>query len=490
MKFWRIIISKVLEKKSDLVEVLSKDNKDIKLYSDIEWIWNKISDKTFNNISSKTQFLAEQIAIMYVSWLVWKAFKSVFWVWETVALSRWWMNLGNIWKVWLNTIIEWGGFYLSYTELNSLVNKEDFNQIIDDLNSYDAIRTIIFLWILRAINKTWENLSLKNITLDTASILWTDIVIRWISQVILWKKGEKINWVDFNNLENTNFRELSKFLIDELEFIVPLIIWLRIAEWWLVKADNKIEVITKENEYIIKIEWVKKDIRILRQKRNILKNKKKDSWVISRDLREKKSEYKKLRDNRVEEFSNQYLDSEENLTNKLIQENSLNSGKAEATKSKKSDASDNTSLNTWLEQKYADLQKFSKEAQEWKIDYVLKDRVISSTITDSWFKKWKWVWEWLLKKSGFSESEINEYNKWNLKSEKAKKTYEKKALTEMERANEIVYKEYLDWINKIKNENKTFKEAFPNLSLEILKKVEKVYKIDNNIFIRERNNKK
>jgi hypothetical protein len=188
-----------------------------------------MSDETFNSISSKTQFLAEQIAIMYVSWWVWSMALKWIWgvarIWETTNLLKWWMNFSNIWKMWLNTTIEWGAFYLSYTWLNWLVNKKEASQLFEDLNCYDAIRTIIFLWILRAFSNTSEAFTTKNILLDTRNILWTDLVIRASLWQLLGK--EWIKWVDFKNLKTSDLKEFWKFITEELEFIIPLVIWLR-----------------------------------------------------------------------------------------------------------------------------------------------------------------------------------------------------------------------------------------------------------------------
>lgn len=470
--FERILISQTLSKKSSLVKQIWQTNENVNLYKEIEWIWEfNMSDETFNSISVWTQFLAEQIVIMYASWLIWNAFKSVLWAWETLNLFKWWMTLKNIWKIWLNTMIEWWWFYLWYTQLNWLVNKQEFNQILDDLNTYDAVRTIVFLWVLRSINKTGEKFSLKNITLDTVSILWTDIAIRWVSQLVLWKDWEWIKWVDFNDLKNTNFRKLSKFLIEELEFIIPLVIWLRLAEWWLSKTNKKIEVIPTKTEFVIK--WLQKEIRILRQERNIARKKKKNTKEINEKLKDKKSEYKELRDSVLEENQSISNNNQKENHSKLIPENKQKVEKWDNKKSEKeSNADKNTSTNKWAEQKYADLARYSKKVQDWKIDYALKDWEIQWVLTEKWiWDKWKSVWEWLLKKSWFKESEIDGYNKWELKSEKAKKSNEREALREMEKANEVIYKEYKDITTFLIKWEKLPKK-YGNLGNEFLYKIE------------------
>jgi len=97
---------------------------------------------------------------------------------------------------------------------------------------------------------------------------------------------------------------------------------------------------------------------------------------------------------------------------------------------------------TFREQKFQKLEEYSKEAQSWKIDYALYDKVIWKTLIDNWiWKKWDNVWKWLLKKSWFDKTEIKDFKEWKLKWEKIG---EKRALREMERANEVIYKDFTD----------------------------------------------
>jgi hypothetical protein len=137
-------------------------------------------------------------------------------------------------------------------------------------------------------------------------------------------------------------------------------------------------------------------------------------------------------------------------------------------------------MSTWENPKYLNLKTYSKEAQEWGINYTLWDEVIWDTLITSWMNKWKWVWEWLLKKSWFEESEIKDYNKWKLKSEKAKKPNEKEALREMEKANEMIYKEYKEWFSRyFKWEN--IDNIFPNMSYEAKIRIQNIYKKEGNL---------
>lgn len=102
--------------------------------------------------------------------------------------------------------------------------------------------------------------------------------------------------------------------------------------------------------------------------------------------------------------------------------------------------------------RYERLEKNSIEIQTWKISYALNDKTIWETIQSNWLNSWKWVWEWLLKKSWFSNDEISQFKQWKLKWEKP---VEVKAIWEMEKAMEVIVKEFdiikynlLNWAKK------------------------------------------
>ncbi len=91
--------------------------------------------------------------------------------------------------------------------------------------------------------------------------------------------------------------------------------------------------------------------------------------------------------------------------------------------------------------RYERLERYSSETQSWRIFYVLNDKTIWETLQTSWLQSWKWVWEWLLKKSWFSNDEISQFRQWKLKWEKP---VEVKAIWEMEKAMEVVYRQVLE----------------------------------------------
>lgn len=102
--------------------------------------------------------------------------------------------------------------------------------------------------------------------------------------------------------------------------------------------------------------------------------------------------------------------------------------------------------------RYERLERYSSETQTWKISYALNDKTIWETLQANWLNAWKWVGEWLLKKSWFSNDEISQFKQWKLKWEKP---VEVKAIWEMEKAMEVVVKEFdiikyniLNWTRK------------------------------------------
>lgn len=119
------------------------------------------------------------------------------------------------------------------------------------------------------------------------------------------------------------------------------------------------------------------------------------------------------------------------------------------------------------EEKFQKLEEFSKETQVGKISYALWDKSIWETLQKNWLQNWKWVWEWLLKKSWFSKEEISEFKKWKLSWEKPN---EVKAIKEMDKAMEVVYREYKEWLSKFISW-KSLRDSYPNVSKELLPKL-------------------
>ncbi len=150
-----------------------------------------MSDKVFNSISSWSQFLAEQIVLMFISWWLWgltvKWLSKVWTLWKTTNILKWGFNTSNIWKLSALTTAEWLTFYTSYSALNGAMNNKELFDFLEQINSYDAFRTVVFLWVLRSFWHTGEKLNFKNIVLDTRNILWTDLVIR----ATIWDFFEK-----------------------------------------------------------------------------------------------------------------------------------------------------------------------------------------------------------------------------------------------------------------------------------------------------------
>jgi hypothetical protein len=113
-------------------------------------------------------------------------------------------------------------------------------------------------------------------------------------------------------------------------------------------------------------------------------------------------------------------------------------------------------MNTWTPPRYLKAERISKEVQEKWISHTLKDEKLYETIEKTWiWKDWKWVWEAILRKAWFKESEIKDYNNWKLRSEKVEKWYEKKALSAMEKAIDVVIsdREFIIW--KLNDNNLT-----------------------------------
>lgn len=394
MIFEKMLMNKVLENNSKFVEIIWKSDNAVNLYRDIEWIWDKVSDKTFNSISVWTQFLTEQIAIMLVSWVIWWVLAKWWWLlmWRIAPASQ---NLpwALKWGAW--TMVEWTWFYFGYTAINGAVHEEKLWEIMKNYSHYDLARTIVFLWVLRSlpldkakemtsIQNGWLN-ELKNITLDTSAILWTDIAIRWASQLLIGKESFKTD-VD----GNITAESIWEFLVEELAFIVPLVIWLRqsdkaIASLFENGKKPKITVVTKENEFIIQIEWLKKEIRALRQQRNSLRNKWKSSKEVSEELKTKKKEYKQMRDENADILGKTWTWNTDTPTAVLPNQNQSQNPKENSRQTKDTNnQKDNVNMNTWVRtlqdilnwKNIEDVMKWFDEAKRWlsgKFQELLRD---------------------------------------------------------------------------------------------------------------------
>lgn len=128
--------------------------------------------------------------------------------------------------------------------------------------------------------------------------------------------------------------------------------------------------------------------------------------------------------------------------------------------------------------RYERLERYSSETQSWKISYALNDKTIWETIQSNWLNAWKWVWEWLLKKSWFSNDEISQFRQWKLKWEKP---VEVKAIWEMEKAMEVVYREYkkiekayLEW--QLAKETSGYSKDITNKIMLLIQKETQSYK--------------
>lgn len=127
--------------------------------------------------------------------------------------------------------------------------------------------------------------------------------------------------------------------------------------------------------------------------------------------------------------------------------------------------------------KFENLEKYSKETREWWVTQALWDKTIWQTLEAEWLKWWKWVWEWLLRKSWFNNDEVDAFKKWELKWEKP---LEVRALGEMDRAMEVVYREYRDGFLKL-NSWLSLKEAFPQLSSDLYSRLKIMINKDNDL---------
>ncbi|MEF2176103.1 MAG: hypothetical protein V3575_06520 [Candidatus Absconditabacteria bacterium] len=323
----RFMVHKTLDKNQDYVKELGKESELVDLYSKVEGVGDYLSDVDYNSRVETMKFWASQIAIMYVAGLsqlgtrmvVGNSLRIEGATTGTASMTTA-QYLGS--KAFLTKLgteatllgTEGAAFYKVYDILNGLMNSEDVSKLLVRFNVQDWYRTTMFLGVLRAIpplhyakvdkmnfgNKVTTDFlkGLGNITLDTAELLGTDIVI-------------KLSFQEGVPNPISNMGDFFDFICEELKFIIPLVIGLRGAENTLggvamlekfEKNLNKDIIVVVNKDGQISIEGLKIDIRRLKQSIDILNKQKQTNKVVNDkqklrgELQTTKQEYKEQRE--------------------------------------------------------------------------------------------------------------------------------------------------------------------------------------------------
>ncbi len=427
------IIDIKLEKNSSYVKEVVKTDNIVKMYSQIEWIWGYVSDKTKNKTMDTIQTIIEQIVIMYISWCIWGLvvegydwLKLLEWAWKI------WKILTSSWAV----AVEWTTYYASYNAINWVLNQENVQDILNSYNYYDLTRSIIFLWVLKnpALNKIKQKITPKdtmwkepiNVAFDTTSILWTDIGVRLTLWELKWRE-----WIPTDVDWNVTMESVWDYIKDELMYIIPFVIWLRQSEASINKMfENgkkpeiniemkRNETIIKIWEYEVKIDKLNKDIRNLKQWKNITKNKWKSTSEFNENINDKKIEKKETKQ-KLEEAETELSKINNELSPKIeskviIQNNKVdNKQKDKDKKTTDSEQKNNVNINAW-----------SNSVQK-----AIKDMNIENVMT--WFKEWnstlmenfnKILKNWTNKEANIIEANSLIEKEVNLKIEELKKEW-------------------------------------------------------------------
>ena len=437
---------------SELWDISNLDNKQIlELYnSNFDSIYrNDLKEKIADSISDIWDSMKENpwktaidISSIIFAW-IWAVLASE-WSWViTAPLIAWptFTVLDNWYRAWMYEAfdIEW------WWEAWLWIEESDTHNDILRKKLFELTWNTALFWMFKA---TWLlekkylpqiDSQLKSMAIKTPVEAWFFTYYSVVSENLQntvkndWNTAELLN--DFSEIPN--FNVLMKSYIYNLWFITAVKAWAIPAEKmviaWYQKQLNKELWVLKEKWYIIVNTW---------EWYAFFKWNTKLEWNDLRGFEKFIDLNKKVNYIAMEQYR-----------------------KPESWRWWKSAYS-----TTFREQKFQNLEKYSKEAQSWKIDYALNDWIIWKNLTDNWiWNKWENVWKWLLEKSWFE--------KWEKVEPKTK--FERDAVKEMEKANEVIYKDlilktnlYIKWMM----EWKTITEIFPNYKTNELKKLQLIIK--------------
>lgn len=380
-------------------------------------IWEKIKD-VFSDIWKSIKENPKKTAID-----VWSIIAS--WLWAVLVSSEtWWFAIPVAWITFtaLDNGIRAGayeafdikGWYKTWMWIEESDTHQDIlRKKLFELWWNTALFWLFrFTWWLEAKYLTNLESQLKSLTIKTPIEAWFFTYYSVVSEKLQDTVKNDWNWNellwDFKINVIKDFDSLLKSYIYNLWFITAVKTWAIPAErlviaWYQKQLNRELEVLKNQNIVIVNT-W--NEIAFYKWNNKL-------EWADLKGFERFISLNQKVNYIAMEQYR-----------------------KPESWRWWKSSYS-----NLFREQKFQKLEEYSKEAQSWKIDYALNDKTIWDTLTNSWIQGWKWVWEWLLKKSWFDKEEIKDFKKWKLKWEKP---IERNAIREMEKANEIIYKEAIE----------------------------------------------
>lgn len=418
-------------------------------------IWEKISDvfsDIWKSIKENPKKTAVDIWSIIASWL-WAILISewTFWFWIPVAGISFTI-LDNTIRAGAYEAFDIEGWYKAWLWIEENDTHQDIlRKKLFELWWNTALFWLFkFTWWLEAKYLTNLEWQLKSLTLKTPVEAWFFTYYSVVSENLQntvkndWNLAELQN--DFSEIPN--FDALLKSYVYNLWFITAVktgaIPAERLVIAWYQKQLNKELKILKTQNIVIVNTW--NEIAFYRWNTKL-------EWVLLKGFERFVALNQKVN----------YIAMEQYI-------------KPESWKWWKS-----TYSTSFREEKFKKLKEYSKEVQSWKIDYALNDKVIWKTLTDFWiWNKWENVWKWLLKKSWFDKAEIRYYKDWKLKWEKP---IEKNAIKEMEKANEIINKQYevikkeaFTWIKKWLSISEALKDYPENIRDKLIIMIFKINK--------------
>lgn len=426
----------------------------------------KLYEKNFSDIYKNTLFSKISRELTSKKWMI--DISGIIIAWATTALATkasWWSSIPasaiiftateNAYRAWMYEWleIEWWWQWWLWIEEND-TSKDIFRK-----KWFELVSNGVLFWLFRAswwwkekiLHQLWhpnfaEKLPWKlatygiKTTSEATFFTYYTIVSNNLQENIKNNGNTKEMLDSFTNIWNTN--DLIKLFAYNLCFISLVKWWWQIVNFW--------------------------NLKILQNKLNTELNSLSERWIYFENGRFYKwnNEVPVLLIPEFQRFAQ---------INKDIAELSVvNYRKPESGRAWKTINSNQVDPA----KRFQRLERYSSETQTWKISYALNDKTIWETLQTTWFNAGKWVGEWLLKKSWFSNDEISQFKEWKLKWEKPIET---KALNEMNKAMEVVYREYkkiekayLEW--KLAKEISGYSKDITNKIMILIQKETQSYK--------------
>jgi len=308
-------------------------NKELDLFSDIQWIWAlSLSDENSNIGWEWFKLVATELAALaawLVTWWAWafivnaavywwrtyKWLKYLYEIWKLADSTYKWANIiqkwkiisANIGRIAAMSIIEWWAFYLWYWRMQSTIEWKN-------MYSLEWLwESIMYMWAFKSLNvlykvlwkeiQAWIPLSKQKLR------IWTQFIAEWTTLAWIWLWTQ---WILFEPWEWTAETILQAYLMAAWFKAI----WIKMN--WIKFKQNKWEVkaeIIEEKSSKTETNWPKETTEA-QDVDNLLSWLKREMWEST--SKTEKGWVKKAQENKTwKKETSKKIESKENTTIKL-----------------------------------------------------------------------------------------------------------------------------------------------------------------------------